>query len=431
MTAPPPPRDGQPPRAIAAWCLYDWANSAFNTVIGTFVFSVYFARGIHGDETAGSAAWGYAIGAAGFAVALAAPVMGAIADRVGRRKPWLAAFTAVTVLATAALWYARPDPAYVPYALALVVVASIAFELAGVVYNAMLPSVAPARMTGRVSGWGWGLGYIGGLACLAVALLGLVGLGETAPWLGLPDDAQQPVRATALLVAVWYALFALPIFLAVADGSGTGATARRAVREGLATLARTVRTLPRHGAVLRFLIASALYRDGLTTLFAVGGLYAAGTFGLSFEEILIFAIGLNVTAGAGAAGFAFVDDRIGSKPTVMLALAGLIGLGVPILLIDDATWFIALALALGVFVGPAQAASRSLMARLSPPDLATEFFGLYALTGKSIAFLGPLAFGLATDAFDSQRVGMATILVFLGAGAVLLAGVRAPGPAPR
>jgi len=429
MTSPSPRRDGQPARAIAAWCLYDWAASAFNTVIGTFVFSVYFARGIYGDETAGSAVWGYAVGAAGFAVALAAPVMGAIADRAGRRKPWLAAFTALTAAAAAALWFARPDPSYVPYALALVVVASVAFELAGVVYNALLPAVAPVRATGRVSGWGWGLGYIGGLACLAVALFGLIGLGDAVPWLALPDDAQQPVRATALLVALWYAVFALPLFLLVREAPGAGVGAARAVREGLGVLAATLRSLPRHGAVLRFLIASALYRDGLTTLFAVGGLYAAGTFGLSFEQILVFAIGLNVTAGLGAAGFAFVDDAVGSKPTILLALAGLIGVGIPVLLIDDPTLFVALALVLGIFVGPAQAASRSLMARLSPPELATEFFGLYALTGKAIAFLGPLAFGLATDAFGSQRVGMATILVFLLAGAAVLVGVRAPHPA--
>ena len=159
-----------------------------------------------------------------------------------------------------------------------------------------------------------------------------------------------------------------------------------------------------------FLIASALYRDGLSTLFAVGGLYAAGTFGLSFEQILVFAIGLNVTAGLGAGSFAWIDDLFGSKRTVLIALVGLSVTGIPILLIDDQTLFIALALALGIFVGPAQAASRTLMARLSPAHMETEFFGLYALTGRAVAILGPFAFALATEVFDSQRVGMATII---------------------
>lgn len=417
---------GAPRAGVFAWCLYDWANSAFNTVIGTFVFSVYFARGIYGDETAGSAVWTFAIGASGLAVAVMAPIAGAIADRMGNRKPWLAVLTGLTVIATALLWFAEPDRAFIAYALTLVIVASIAFELAGVFYNAMLPSVAPPGMVGRVSGWAWGLGYIGGLACLAAALIGLIGLGDTGPLIAIPGEAQEPVRATAVLVALWFALFALPLFLITPDQPATGIGARRAVRDGLKTLVRTIRRLPSHRAVLRFLIASALYRDGLATLFAVGGLYAAGTFGLSVEQILIFAIGLNVTAGLGAAGFAFVDDRIGSRPTVLIALAGLIGFGVPILLIDDPILFIGLALCLGLFVGPAQAASRSLMARLSRAGLETEFFGLYALTGKSIAFLGPLAFGAATAAFDSQRVGMSTILVFFVAGGALLLTVREP-----
>ncbi|MEM1399468.1 MAG: MFS transporter, partial [Pseudomonadota bacterium] len=183
----------------------------------------------------------------------------------------------------------------------------------------------------------------------------------------------------------------------------------------------------KYGNIVRFLIASALYRDGLTTLFAVGGLYAAGTFGMSFEQILIFAIGLNVTAGLGAAGFAFMDDRSGSKPTVLVALAGLIVLGAALLVVDGIWVFIGLALGLGLFVGPAQAASRSLLARISPPDMQTEMFGLYSLTGKSIAFLGPVAFAALTDAFNSQRVGMASILAFWIVGGALLLTVRERG----
>jgi UMF1 family MFS transporter len=306
------------------------------------------------------------------------------------------------------------------------VFASVAFELANVFYNAMLPSVAPPGMTGRVSGWGWGLGYMGGLACLAVALFGLIGFGGAPPLLPVPAAEQAGVRATALLVAAWFAVFALPLFLFAPDRPATGIGAGRAVREGLATLWRTLREVRRYGDIVRFLIASALYRDGLATLFAVGGLYAAGTIGMDFDRILVFAIGLNVTAGLGAAGFAFLDDAAGSKRTVLLALGGLIGFGVPLLLISDADWFIVLALGLGLFVGPAQAASRSLLARLAPPHMETEMFGLYALTGKSIAFLGPVLFGLVTAAFDSQRAGMATILLFFVAGGALLLTVREP-----
>jgi len=412
-------------RGILAWCLYDWANSAFNTVIGTFVFSVYFARGIYGDETAGSAQWAFALSIAGLAVALLSPLLGAIADRAGRRKPWLAVFIAVCVVATSLLWFAEPDRAWIAYTLVLVVIASVAFDLANVFYNAMLHDVAPPRLLGRVSGWGWGLGYVGGLVCLALALVGFVQ--PDAPWFGVGTDNAANIRATALLVAVWFVAFSVPLFLFTRDTPATGVRPGVAVRTGVATLLRTFREVRHYGQIVRFLIASAVYRDGLATLFAVGGLYAAGTFAMSFEQILVVAIGLNVTAGLGAAGFAFIDDRVGSKPTIMVALAGLIGFGVPLLLVSDPRLFIAFALCLGVFVGPAQAASRTLMARLAPDDMETEMFGLYAFTGKAVVFLGPLAFGLVTEAFDSQRAGMATIVAFLAAGGALLWGVREPG----
>ena len=411
-------------RAVFSWCLYDWANSAFNTVIGTFVFSVYFARGIYGDETAGSAVWGFALGAAGLGVALLSPVLGAIADNSGRRKPWLAVLVALTLLPTAALWYAAPDKSMVPFALACVIVATIAFELANVFYNAMLEGVAPPGMIGRVSGWAWGLGYAGGLGCLVVALLGFVQ--PDAPWFGLSKEGAENIRATAVLVALWFGVFSLPLFLYTPDLPATGIPVRQAVTRGLAQLAQTLRDVRRYGDIVRFLIASALYRDGLATLFAMGGLYAAGTFGMEFEEILIFAIGLNVTAGLGAFGFAWLDDAAGSKRTVFVALVGLIGFATAVLLVTDKTVFIALALGLGIFVGPAQAASRSLMARLSPNELETEMFGLYAFAGKSVAFLGPVLFGIATEAFDSQRAGMATILLFFVAGGAVLTTVREP-----
>ena len=429
---PQPRRTGVP--GMVAWFLYDWANSAFATVVTTFVFSVYFAQDIYGDAGAtncaeqpdGSALWGLSIGLSGLAVAVLSPVLGAVADRAGRRKPWLLAFLALTIVPTALLWFALPSPSYVVFALACVVIASIAFELGNVFYNAMLPDIAPPHLLGRLSGWGWGLGYIGGLACLATALFGLIGFGDLPPLLDLPRENSEHIRATALLVALWFSLFALPLFLLTPDSPSAGMPLRQSIRDGLATLWQTVREVRRYGQIVRFLIASALYRDGLSTLFAVGGVYAACTYGLSFSQILIFAIGLNVMAGVGAAGFAFVDDRVGSKPTILIALVGLIGFGIPVLLLSDPMWFIGLSLGIGLFVGPAQAAGRSLLARLAPEGMATEMFGLYAFTGKSLAFFGPIAFAAVTAAFSSQRAGMATILIFLAAGGLVMLSVREP-----
>lgn len=419
-----PPATSSGGGSIFAWCLYDWAMSAYNTVIGTFIFSVYFQRGIYGDEAAGAAAWAYAGAGAGLLVALLSPALGAVADRLGRRKPWIAVFTVATVVPTAFLWFATPDPGSIAFALTLVVLSTIAFEFATVFYNAMLPSVSPPAMMGRVSGWAWGLGYIGGLGCLAACLFLFVGVGDgLQPLIPLPREQSEPVRATALVVAGWYFLFSIPLFVFTVDQPASGERVAEAVSRGLRDLKRTLLSLPRHGNMVRFLIASALYRDGLSTLFAVGGLYAAGAFGMSFGQILVFAIGLNVTGGLGAAGFGFLDDRAGSRTTVLISILGLIAFAGPLLLISDITTFIVLSLGLGLFVGPTQAASRTLLARLTPRGIETEMFGLYALTGKSISPVGPAVFGLATE-LAGLRVGMATILVFWLAGGLLLLTVR-------
>lgn len=413
-------------RSIVAWCVYDWGNSAFSTVIITFVFSVYFARGIVGDAIQGSALWSYAIAASGFVIAILGPLLGAVADHYGARKRWLAVFGMVCVLATALLWLGLPDAssAHIVLILSLVVLANIGFELSLVFSNAILPHIAPNAMLGRISGWSWGLGYIGGLFCLALALFGLVGMGDHAPWLALPREHSEHVRASALLTSLWYFLFMLPLLLFTHDSAKSGLSLRSSLGRGITQLKQSLHDVRHHGHLVRFLIASALYRDGLNTLFAVGGLYAAGTFGMDFQEILIFAIGLNVAAGLGAGGFAFLDDHFGSKSTILTALAGLIALGGIIIFIHDKIVFMGLAMALGIFIGPAQAASRTLAARLAPPEMEGQTYGLYAFTGKSIAFLGPLAFGTATFIFDSQRAGIATILLFWIAGMVLLLKVR-------
>jgi len=410
--------------AIASWCLYDWANSAFSTVIGTFIFSVYFAQAVYGDATEGSVVWGYAIGGAGLAVALAGPVLGAIADQSGRRKPWIAGFTALCIVATALLYLVEPDRAFVFTAVALVVVATIAFEFGTIFYNASLQTVAPNTMLGRVSGWGWGVGYFGGLCCLGLALVGLVQ--PEVPWFGFSTGAAEHIRATALLVAVWFGLFAIPYFFFVPDPPASDRTVRQLVVSGLDQLRRTVRDVRHFRPIVIFLIASALYRDGLATLFALGGLYAAGVYAMNIQEIMIFAIALNVTAGFGAFAFAWLDDKVGSKETVLASLAGLVLFGLAILFVDDQTVFFWLALGLGIFVGPAQAASRSLMARLSPDEMETEMFGLYAMTGKSAAFLGPIFYAMATDFFGTQRAGLATILAVWVLGGILLLFVSAP-----
>ncbi len=419
------PVAGASRRGLVSWCLYDWANSAFPTVIETFVFAAFFARAVAADVETGTAQWGLAVGGAGAAVAVLSPVLGAVADRAGARKPWLAVFTWLCAASAAMLWFTEPTPSDTAWALVWFALGTLAFELGQVFYNAMLVDLAPPGRLGRLSGWAWGLGYAGGLCCLAISLWGFIQ--ASPPPFGLDPAAQEPVRATTLLVALWLAVFSLPILLWTPDRGPTGIGLRRAVCEGLADLWRTLKRLPREARIGRFLLARMIYTDGLNTIFAFGGIYAAGTFGMAFDEIILFGIALNVTAGLGAAGFAWIDDWVGPKPTIIMALVALTAIGAGLLVVESKTMFWTLGLGLGTFFGPAQAASRSLMARLVPRDQAGEYFGLYAFTGKATAFLGPLILAWVTVETGSQRAGMATTLVFLVVGLVLLLSVRLPG----
>jgi MFS transporter, UMF1 family len=405
-------------RALAAWCLYDWANSAFPTVIITFVFAAYFTEGVAADRETGQAMWGFGQTVSALLIAALSPCLGAIADRTGRRKPWILAFSLVCVLATAGLWFVRPDPGFATMALVLVVVGSLGFELGITFYNALLPELVPHERIGRLSGWAWGCGYAGGLACLILSLFLFVK--AVPPPFGLDTGQAEHVRIVPLFAAGWMLVFMWPLFAFVPDVGRRGPAKIAAVGEGLATLWRTILQVRRRPNVLRFLLANMIYIDGLNTLFSFGGIYAAGQFGMDIGEVMVFGILLNVSAGLGAAAFAWLDDYVGARPTILISLAGLIVLGAAILLVRDKTVFYALGILMGTFMGPAQAASRSLMARLAPADQRGEFFGLFAFSGRLTSFLGPLLVGAVTLLADSQRVGMATILPFFVIGAFIL-----------
>lgn len=413
-----PPATGPLSPAVIAWYAYDWANSAFPSVILTFVFAAYYSQAVAADPVLGAASWGHALSLAGLGVALLAPLSGAYADRSGHRKPWLGALSLVTVLATAALWTIEPRRDFMIPALVLVAVANIAFELSASLYNSLLPGLAPRDRIGLISGVGWGIGYGGGLVCLIVSLFALVQ--ASPPPFGLDRGAAEHVRATTLLAAGWFALFALPLFFLVPD-RGPGTPERIGGWKRLLEVLRRVRREP---VLLRFLIANMIYMDGLNTLFAFGGIYAAGTFGMPIEEVLMFGIGLNVTAGLGAVAFAWLDDRIGARRVILISLVGLVALGVAILLVRDKSVFWGLGLTIGIFFGPLQSASRTMMARLVPPEHAAACFGLFAFSGKATAFVGPAVLSAATLFFESQRAGMASIMLFFALGWWLMRGLR-------
>lgn len=406
-------------RAVLAWSLYDFANSAFTTLVVTFIYSAYFTHAIAADDVAGTALWSRGVAATGLAVALLSPVLGAVADRCSCRKALLALTTALCVAATAALFV--PGPGQAGAALAWFVVANVAFELGTVFYNAYLPEIAPPARIGRVSGWGWSLGYVGGLLCMWVAMIGFVSA-ET-PWFGFAADDGQNIRAVNLLVAAWFALFSLPLFLWVPDPERQGHLRWQDAAAALRQLGQTVAHLRRYRQIVRLLVARLLYNDGLVTVFSFGGIYATGTFGFSFQELMVFGLATNAAAGVGAFALGFLDDWLGGRRTIGLSLVGLIACSLAAVLTHSVAVFWGAAIGLGLLSGPAQAASRSLLGRFVPRHMESEFYGFYAFSGKATAFLGPLLLGVLTEAFDSQRAGISVVVAFLTLGGLVLLSV--------
>ncbi len=409
------------PKVIWSWAFYDWANSAFTTLVVTFIYSTYFTKAMAPDEVTGTAWWSRAVAISAILTALLSPILGAAADRAGARKWFLAASTAICVVATTALAFVSPGlPNAALLALVVYVIGDWAFETGYTFYNAFLPTIASPARIGRVSGYGWGLGYIGGLVCMAVALVGFVQ--PEVPWFGLSKEAGWNVRATTLLAAAWYLVFALPLFLFVPERQA--AAVRLDVRGAIRELGQTVRSLGRYREVVRFLIARLIFNDGLVTVFAFGGIYAAGTFGMTLDEVIVFGIALNVASGLGALAFGFLDDKIGGKKTIMLTLVALSIATALAVWAPDRTWLWVAGMFIGLFVGPNQSASRSLMGRFVPERHQAEFFGFFQFSGKATAFLGPILLGTVAQMFDSQRAGVATVLLFFVVGGLLLATVN-------
>ena len=411
-------------KKIFAWTMYDWANSAFTTIVVTFLYSTYFSQAMAPDEATGTVLWSRAVSASAILIALLSPVMGVIADRSGRRRAYLIGTTLLCCAATVLLTFIGPNqPNAILLALTIFVIANVAFEVSMVFYNSFLLTIAPADRIGRISGYGWALGYAGGMVAMIVALLAFIGFEDSGPWLGLDTTDGFNIRAVNLLVAGWYLLFSLPMFLLVKDDP-IAAQGGHSILGAFEELRHTLGELRRYEEVVKLLLARLVYNDGLVTVFAFGGIYAAGTFGMEFADVMVFGIVLNLAAGMGAWIFGFVDDKVGGKKTIAFSLVAL-SIAVTIAVVaPDRTWFWIGGILFGLFAGPNQSASRSLMGRFLPEERKSEFFGFFAFSGKVTSFAGPLLLGIATQAFNNQRAGIATVVLFFIIGGVILARVN-------
>ncbi|MDZ5699348.1 MFS transporter [Chelativorans sp. M5D2P16] len=439
--------------------LFDWAQQPFHTLIITFVFAPYFAAAVAPDAARGQELWGYATGIGGLMIALSSPVLGAIADASGPRKPWIFGFSTIGVLACAALWFAVPGMAPLWPVLVVVALAFFGMEFAAVFNNAMMPTLVPRSELGRLSGSAWGLGYLGGLVSL-VLVLGFMsttsGTSHTLlgvePIFGLDPLQREGDRAAGPLTALWYVVFVLPMFLLTPDQPRRSVTG--AVRQGLRQLGSTLYRLPSERSYFSFLASSMFYRDALNALYTFGGIYAAGVLNWSITQIGLFGILANVTGALGAWAGGRMDQAFGPKAVVSTSILTLSFccllvisttrsdvLFLPVggaAALPDIVFFLAGAL-IGAAGGAVQAASRTLLVDQAPRAQVTEAFGLYALSGKATTFIGPFSVAVATAYFSSealalapetaQRLGVTPILVLFLLGLILLPMVRSRQPA--
>jgi UMF1 family MFS transporter len=404
--------------AKISWALYDFANSSFSTLVTTFLFSTYFTQAIAPTPEIGTALWGTATGIAGIIIAITSPVVGAIADHTGRRKPWLGFFSILCIVSTTMLYFAKPDTSFILFALTFTVLGTVGLEMGCVFYNSMLAELAPKKKLGKLSGQAWALGYCGGLVCLFIALG--VFVNPIFPIFNLDSLTAEPIRASMLLTALWFLIFSWPIFIFTPDTKKTDVKIIKAIYLAKNSIKDTFINIRTYSNVFVFLLSRMVYIDGVNTMFAFGGIYAAGTFGMSFSDILIFGISLNITAGLGSLLFGWIDDYVGSKKTLNICLISLIATTIGVLLAQDVYQFWFMALLMTSFFGPIQSSSRTLMLKIAPANKRNEMFGMYALSGKITSFIGPFLVGAITLITSSQRIGLATVVIFLIIGFIIL-----------
>lgn len=403
---------------LFAWALYDWAMSPFSVIIQTFIFASYFVKSVAHDPVSGSAEWGFVTGLAGIIVAILSPIAGAAADQGGKRKVWLGAFTFICVMASLLLWFIKPSHEYIVPALVLVAVGTIGAEGAYIFYNAMLPDLASPNEIGKWSGWGWGMGYAGGVVTLVIVLE--VFIRNNSSWFHLDEAMAEPIRASFILTGLWFILFSLPIFFFTPEMPSTGKSFKEAALGGLQQVWETILEMKNYRYILRFFIAKLFYIDGLATIFAFGGIFAAAAFSMDSQEVILFGIFMNIAAGIGAGVLAIFDDYFGGKKMVMFSLVCLTIFGAIAITVTTKALFWIFGLLLAGFVGPVQASSRSYLARIAPLHLRNQMFGFYLLSGKATAFMGPLLLSWIVYLTGSLRWGMSSVFIFFVIGWCIL-----------
>ena len=405
-------------KKVFNFALYDFANSAFTTIIITFIFSTYFAKQIAPNPVLGQSYWGWTIGITGLLVALAGPLIGSFADKKNCTEFFIKLFTIICVSLTSLLWFSKPSEKYLLYTLIIVALANFFYELSLIFYNSILKRISNSNNLGKSSGYSFALGYIGGILILIVCIKIFID-NDVLPF-GLSKENSENIRATSIVVALWYLLFSIPFLFSL----------KKRIKNKIEKSSNNIKKIKNLfwdkglNNLGKFLIARMLYADGLNAIIIMGGIFAVGVFNLEIKDLLVLSILMNVTAFIGAIIGGYANDKFSSKSVIIFSLIGLIFSSTIILFVQTKIFFLIFASINGFFIGPIQSASRVFITKSIDKNNQASGFGLFALSGKLTSFIGPLLVSTLTYISNSQRIGFSAAIILLLIGLLILLKVK-------
>ena len=405
-------------KKILNFALYDFANSAFTTIIITFIFSTYFAKQIAPNPVLGQSYWGWAIGTTGILVAIIGPILGSYADKKNFTEFFIKLFTIICISLTTLLWFSKPSEKYLLFTLIIVALANFFYELSLIFYNSILKRISKTSDLGKSSGFSFALGYIGGILILIICIKIFID-NDVLPF-GLSKENSENIRATSIVVAVWYLIFSIPFLFSL----------KKKINNKIELSSDNIKKIKdliwNNGLnnLGKFLIARMLYADGLNAIIVMGGIFAVGVFNLEIKDLLILSILMNVTAFIGAIVGGYANDKFSSKSVIIFSLLGLIISSSIILFVKSQLFFLIFAAINGFFIGPIQSASRVFITRSIDENNQASGFGLFALSGKLTSFIGPLLVSTITYISSSQRIGFSSAIILLLIGLLILLKVK-------
>ena len=405
-------------KKVLNFALYDFANSAFTTIIITFIFSTYFAKQIAPNPVLGQSYWGWAIGTTGILVAIIGPILGSYADKKNFTEFFIKLFTIICISLTTLLWFSKPSEKYLLFTLIIVALANFFYELSLIFYNSILKRISKTSDLGKSSGFSFALGYIGGILILIICIKIFID-NDVLPF-GLSKENSENIRATSIVVAVWYLIFSIPFLFSL----------KKKINNKIELSSDNIKKIKdliwNNGLnnLGKFLIARMLYADGLNAIIVMGGIFAVGVFNLEIKDLLILSILMNVTAFIGAIVGGYANDKFSSKSVIIFSLLGLIISSSIILFVKSQLFFLIFAAINGFFIGPIQSASRVFITKSIDENNQASGFGLFALSGKLTSFIGPLLVSTITYISSSQRICFSSAIILLLIGLLILLKVK-------